>query len=138
MQASSELRDLYVQLCQAQTQGDSAFFERRFSQKDGVVAIGSDPAEWWAGYDAIAKVFKTQLEEAGGFEVVPDTPLAYQDGSIGWVAGRPTLKLPKDVEVPLRLTAVFQKEPEGWKIVQWHMSMGVANEDAIGEILTTE
>jgi hypothetical protein len=66
-----------------------------------------------------------------------DTPLAYSDGSIGWVAGKPIIKLSDGAGIPARLTAVFQKEGEGWNIVQWHFSMGIPNEDAIGETLTT-
>lgn len=138
MERSTELAELYVRLCEAQSTGDSSFFDRRFSQQDGVLAIGTDPTEWWAGYAAIAKVFRAQLEEAGGFEVLADTPQAYCDGPIGWVAGRPTLKLPDGREVPLRLTVVFQKEQDDWKVVQWHLSVGVSNEDLLGESLTTQ
>jgi ketosteroid isomerase-like protein len=138
MQYSTELQELYVQICEAQTKGDYSFFERRFSKEDGVLAIGTDPAEWWAGYDTIARVFRAQLEEAGGFQILADTPLAYSDGSIGWVAGRPIVKLPDGREMPIRLTAVLRKEQDDWKIVQWHTSTGIANEDLIGETLTTE
>ena len=111
---------------------------RCFSQKDGVLAIGTDPAEWWAGYAAITKVFKAQLKETGGFQILADTPQAYSAGSIGWVAGQPTLRLPDGTEMPFRLTAVFQKEQDDWKIVQWHVSIGISNEDVIGETLTTQ
>ena len=138
MEQSEALKKLYLECCQAQTSGDYSFFERRFSQKNGVLAIGTDPKEWWAGYAAITKVFKAQLEETGGFEVLADTPLAYSEGSIGWVAGRPTLKLPDGTETQVRLTAVFQKEHDDWKIVQWHVSTGISNEDLVGETLTTQ
>jgi hypothetical protein len=138
VEQSNELKDLYLQICEAQSSGDYSFFERHFSQKDGVLAIGTDPKEWWAGYATITRVFKAQLEEAGGFQILADTPQAYNDGSIGWVAGRPTLKLRDGKEMPFRLTAVFQKEPDGWKIVQWHVSTGISNEDLIGETLTTQ
>jgi ketosteroid isomerase-like protein len=138
MEQSTELKELYLQICEAQSNGDYSFFERCFSQMDGVVAIGTDPTEWWAGYATITRVFKAQLEEAGGFQILADTPQAYRDGSIGWVAGQPTLELPDGTEIPFRLTAVFQKEQDGWKIVQWHVSAGVSNEDLIGETLTTQ
>ena len=137
MEQSTELKDLYLRICEAQSNGDYSFFERYFSQKDGVLAIGTDPAEWWTGYATITKVFKAQLKEAGGFQILADIPQAYRDGSIGWVAGQPTLKLPDGTEMPVRLTAVFQKEQNGWKIVQWHFSTGISNEDLIGETLTT-
>ena len=138
MQESAELQKLYIALCEAQTNGEYAFFEKMFSKKKGVLAIGTDPSEWWSGYDTIAKVFKAQLKEVSGFQVLADAPMAYCDGSIGWVAGRPIVKLPDGTEIPIRLSAVFQLEPEGWKIVQWHSSMGISNEESIGEALTTE
>ena len=138
MEQSPELKELYLRICEAQSNGDYSFFERCFSQKDGVLAIGTDPTEWWAGYATIAKVFKAQLKETGGFQILADTPQAYSDGSIGWVAGQPTLRLSDGTEMPFRFTAVFQKEQDSWKIVQWHVSIGLSNEDVIGERLTTE
>jgi SnoaL-like protein len=137
MEESTELKALYIRCCEAQSSGDYLFFERCFSQKDGVLAIGTDPTEWWAGYATITRVFKAQLKETGGFEIIADTPQAYCDGSIGWVAGQPTLKLQDGTEMPFRLTAVFQKEQNDWKIVQWHVSAGISNEDLISETLTT-
>ena len=138
MERSTELQELYLQSCEAMSNGDYSFFERSFSQKDGVIAIGTDPTEWWTGYETITRVFKAQLKDMGGFEVLADTPQAYCDGSIGWVAGQPTLRLPDGAAMPVRLTAVFQKEQDGWKIVQWHFSIGVSNEDLSDETLTTE
>ncbi|MDY6970975.1 MAG: nuclear transport factor 2 family protein [Thermodesulfobacteriota bacterium] len=138
MEKATELKELYLRACEAMSKGDYSFFERHFSRKDGVIAIGTDPTEWWAGYATIARVFKAQLEETDGFQILIDTPLAYRDGSIGWVAGHPTLKLPDDTELPVRLTAVFEEEQEGWKIVQWHFSAGIPNDVLIGETLTTQ
>ncbi len=122
MEQSTELKELYLRSCEAQSSGDYSFFERYFSQKDGVIAIGTDPTEWWVGYATINNVFKAQLKEMGGVQIMADTAQAYRDGSIGWVAGQPTLKLPDGTEMPVRLTAVFQKEQNGWKIVHIHWS----------------
>ncbi len=138
MEQSTELKEFYLRTCDALSSGDYSFFERYFSQKDGVLAIGTDPTEWWADYATITRVFKLQLEETGGFQILADNPQAYRDGSIGWVADQPTLKLPDGTEMPVRLTAVFQKEQNDWKIVQWHFSTGISNKDLIGETLTTK
>ncbi|MEJ2588180.1 MAG: nuclear transport factor 2 family protein [Deltaproteobacteria bacterium] len=137
MEESKALKNLYFGICEALSSGDAAFFESRFSQRDGVIAIGTDPEEWWAGYAAITKIFKSQLEEAGGFQILPDTPLAYRDGAVGWLAGRPRLKLTDGSEIPFRLTVVLQKDPDDWKIVQWHFSAGISNEALLGKTLTT-
>lgn len=137
MEPSAELEALYRQCCDAMSNGDGAFFEHTFSQEEGVVAIGTDPEEWWRGYATISRVFRSQLQQMEGIRIVADTPLAYSDGPVGWVAGRPLLKLPDGTETQVRLTAIFQKEQDGWRIVQWHFSMGVPNEEVIGESLTT-
>ena len=138
MEQSNELKEIYFRICDVQSSGDYSFFERYFSQKDGVLAIGKDPTEWWAGYATITRVFKAQLKKTGGFQILADTPQAYSDGSIGWVAGQPTVKLPDGTEIPVRLIAVFQKEQNDWKIVQWQVSTGISNEDLIDETLTTQ
>ena len=138
MEPSNELKALYVRSCEAISSGDYSFFERYFSNRDGVTAIGTDPTEWWSGYATITGVFKSQLKELSGLQLLADAPQAYRDGSIGWVAGQPILKFSDGTEMPVRLTAVFQKEENGWKIVQWHFSMGVPNEDSIGEMPTTQ
>ena len=137
MEQSSELQGFYLRICEAMTKGDHAFFASHFSQQDGVLAIGTDPTEWWVGYDTIARVFREQMEETGGFRIEADTPMAWCNGSIGWLAGRPTLRLPDGTELPVRLTAILQREPNDWKIVQWHFSTGIANEALLGEVLTT-
>lgn len=138
MKTSEELKSIYHRICEALSAGDGSFFERQFSQYHGVLAIGTDPNEWWDGYLAITKIFKTQLEEAGGFNIKADAPVAYSEGSIGWMAGRPTLSLQDGSEISFRLTAVLQKEEDGWKIVQWHFSAGISNEDLIGKTLTKQ
>jgi hypothetical protein len=138
MEQSTELKEVYLRICEAMSNGEASFFRGCFSQEDGVIAIGTDPTEWWAGYDTITRVFMEQLEETGGFQMLAGEPLAYHNGSIGWVAGQPVIKLSGGAEIPFRLTAVFQKEQNDWKIVQWHFSTGTANEDLIGKSLTTE
>ncbi len=137
MEQSTELKELYFKICEAISKGDYSFFEQQFSQEDGVLAIGSDPAEWWPGYSVIMGAFNAQLSETGGFQILADTPLAYSEGSIGWIAGRPSVKTPDGSEIPVRLTAVFRKEHGEWKIAQWHFSSGISNEDLIEETLTT-
>ncbi|WP_028315415.1 nuclear transport factor 2 family protein [Desulfatibacillum aliphaticivorans] len=137
MEQSAELKDLYVKICEAQAIGDYAFFQEMFSQEEGALAIGTDPSEWWIGYEAITKVFQAQLEEIGGFTILPGESHACCNDSAGWIAGNPAIKMADGTEFPMRLTVVLEKAQGGWKIIQWHSSVGVSNEDLIGETLTT-
>ena len=73
----------------------------------------------------------------GGFLIIDGAPEAYSEGSVGWVADHPKFKLADGTEIPLRLTAVFHKENNDWKFVQWHFSVGVPNEELLGMALPT-
>ena len=55
---------------------------------------------------------------------------------MGWAAGRPTFHLPDGTELALRVTAVFRQEDGAWRCVQWHVSIGVGNEEALVQDLT--
>lgn len=137
MKQSDELKEFTLQSYSAFAEGDYAFFERHMSQEEGALAIGSDPEEWWAGYDTITRVFKAQMEEMGGFVLADADPQAYTEGTVGWVADYPKFRLPDGTEVPFRITAVYHKEKGAWKMVQWHGSIGVPNEEMLGQDLTT-
>ncbi len=64
MERSDELRDLYLRSCEAQSSSDYAFFERCFSQSDGVLAVGTDPSEWWTGYSSITRISYTKVSSS--------------------------------------------------------------------------
>jgi hypothetical protein len=137
MEPSTELRDLTLRLYEALASGDHAFLDRHFSGRSGVLTIGTDPQEWWTDREAAMRVFRAQLEEIGGFPIAAGDPQAYTEGSVGWVADQPRVTLP-GTDMRLRLTGVLHREGEDWKIVQWHISMGVPNEQALGQELTTQ
>ncbi|HRQ42130.1 MAG TPA: nuclear transport factor 2 family protein [Chloroflexota bacterium] len=135
MNRSDELSELTKEGLESFASGGLGFFTDRISRQDGVLAIGTDPKEWWAGYDTIVNVFQAQSEAMQGMAIVNVQPQAYSAGNVGWVAAEPAFRLPDGTELPFRLTAVYHKEDGDWRIVQWHASLGVANEDAIGEEL---
>lgn len=139
MESSTELRDLMLRFYQALTAGDTSFAEQFISHQPGVLNIGTDPKEWWAGYDTFVQVAKAQFEEMGGStRITGADPQAYREGSVGWVADQPTFELSDGTTLPFRLTAVFHQEDGGWKLVQAHYSIGVPNEETVGRELTTE
>jgi len=80
---------------------------------------------------------KTQVAEMGGLiAIVGSDPMAYSEGTVGWVADRPRFRLDDGTESPIRLTAMFHKEQGAWKMVHFHVSVGVPNEDLVGRELT--
>jgi hypothetical protein len=109
----------------------------RNSNHDGALAIGTDPNEWWQGYDAITQIFQAQSEALQNMAVVDPQTQAYSEGSVGWTATRTMFRLPAGTEFPIRLTIVYHQEDGEWKVVQWHGSVGVANEENFGEDIPT-
>ena len=137
MQTSAELKDLTLGLYRALTSGDGAFLEQIVSRQEGVLVIGTDPREWWIGHLTITNRLKVQMEELGGaFPIIPGDPRAFSAGTVGWVADRAKFRLPDGSEIATRLSLVFEKEDAAWKIVQWHISVGVANEEVVHKELT--
>jgi hypothetical protein len=136
MKPSAELRALVQRSYAALASGDVSFYDQHLSRQDGVLIIGSDPNEWWADQETISRVFKAQVCEMGGITIVGSDPLAYSEGSVGWIADRPRFRLPDGTEIPIRNTAVFVREEGAWKLVQQHISIGVPNQEVMGQDLT--
>ncbi len=128
MDRSPELRELMLRFYEALSEGDSSFIDRHFSVAEAARGVGTDPDEWWQGA-RVSGAWKEQLEVMGGtMPLVAGDPEAYAEGTVGWVADRPTLELGGGA-VPVRLTAVFHQEEGEWKLVQVHGSLGVPNEE---------
>ena len=134
MQESESVRAIVEAL---ETGLDADTWIGRLGSGAGVLAIGSDSAEWWEGRDRIADIWRTQLEEMAGMKIRPTAPTGFEEGSVGWFADRPVMVLPDGTELGGRITGVVHREDDDWKIVQLHFSVGAANEDVIGTELTT-
>ncbi|MDQ3587026.1 MAG: nuclear transport factor 2 family protein [Actinomycetota bacterium] len=131
MDRSPELRDLVLRFYEALSNGDASFIDSHFSVAQAARGVGTDPEEWWQG-PRVADAWKEQLKAMGGaMPLVPGEPEAYVEGTVGWVADRPTLQL-EGGAVPARLTLVFHQEDGEWKLVQTHGSLGVPNEEPPG------
>jgi len=117
--------------------GSPAGADTLLSKAPGVLGIGTDPDEWWID-DAVAAAFRVQVPEmhAAGMRLRSGGVVAHSEGTVGWVADRPTLLLPDGSEVPMRLTAVWHRDGDAWRMVQFHLSIGVSNQDALGAELT--
>ena len=137
METSQEIKERMKQIYTMMEQGDAEAIKTVFSSHSGVRAIGTDPNEWWQGGEQITSVFLKQLEEMKGISIVKSNPEAFNSGATGWAADNAVFKL-GDIKIPMRVTAVFNKEQNDWKVVQWHTSMGVSNEEAIGKELSME
>src|SRR4030043_689669 len=73
---------------------DISFLENLFSQKDGVLLIGTDPNEWWADYETIISGLKYAIGEMSGVSVIDVETKAYSEGTVGWSSSRIIMKMP--------------------------------------------
>ncbi len=137
MEQPNGLRDLTLRFYEAATTGDLSFFDRHVSRQERALVVGTDPNEWWEGFEALREAIRAQSEEMGGMQIVPGRLQVYQEGSIGWVIdGDASFRMPDGKEIPFRNTVVFHQEDGEWKVVHGHSSIGVRNEDVFGEDVT--
>ncbi len=138
MQRNEELAGYLTRLYASLDSGDVSVVGTLVSKEQGIVGIGTDPNEWWSG-EMLARAFNVQIPEmhASGMRFEAGDIQAYSEGSVGWTADQMTLRMPDGGAVPMRLTAVWHQEDGTWKMVQFHLSVGVPNEEMLGQELTT-
>lgn len=139
LQESPELRDIFLRFYQAMEQGDATIALDLMSRDQGVLAIGTDPNEWWTDFAAIERAFTAQVSEmrGAGIRFKPGNPQCYEEGNVGWGADQARILLPNGQQQAIRVTGVFRREGNNWKMVQSHTSIGMNNTDSLGIDLTT-
>jgi adenylate cyclase len=133
MEPSEEIRRVVHRWMDAFSQGDVETALARVADHSGLLAIGTDPAEWWHGDDARA-IWRRQLEEIGAWPLAWDEIDAWEEGTVGWAAVQATTTWAGKTW-DLRGTYVLHLERGEWKIVQAHWSLPTENE-VIGIELT--
>ena len=135
MERSPEIEEFAERYYQAARDGYGPAADAFISQRAEVVVIGSDPDEWWdgPGYNA---AMRAQAEAMGGSIPIHTGDLrAYREGSVGWIIDRPTFHFGDGNDAHARVTAILHEEGGAWRIVHLHLSVGVANEEALGQEL---
>ena len=124
MQKSAKLRDFLLSVYQTSSDRYLDFWERHLSQHDGVLVIGTDPSEWWVGYETTLDAIRPQIKAMAGL-VLEGNPQAWVEGTVGWFADEQKWKWPNGAVTPVRWTGVCCLDDGEWKIVQSHVSRGV-------------
>lgn len=130
MERSPSLEKELERLYDAFSHGDGAAMEALTTTRDGFVFIGTDPDEWFEDVPGARQLLEAQA--SSGITVEHGTPLAFEEGTVGWVADRGQFRLPDGTSVPFRITAVFHREAGAWKLVQEHASIATTNAEALG------
>jgi ketosteroid isomerase-like protein len=137
--ATDEVRALTLRFYEMFSSGDARAANELISAEGGTLVIGTDPSEWWSDRGEIVNTLSAQAKEISesGIRIEPGEIVARAEDGIAWVADRPKFVMPDGSAVEARVTGVFRREGGSWKIAQWHASLGVQNEEAIGQDLTT-
>ncbi|MEY2473892.1 MAG: hypothetical protein QOK28_3221 [Actinomycetota bacterium] len=137
MKASAATAALVERLFRTFESGDASAIPDLFAEEGPVLGIGTDPTEWWSGRERLLQVVTAQVGELAGTKVDMGDVEAYEVGDLGWGAARPTFTFPDGNSFVGRLTVVSAKSGDEWRLVQFHLSVGVANDEAVGRELTT-
>jgi SnoaL-like domain len=108
----------------------------QLSAEPGVLVVGTDPAEWWDNPDDLLRAMQAQSTELQGAAATVSHSEGWTEGGIGWGAVKADIVFPNGSAVMLRITATLARRSGGWKIVQFHASVGAANEEIAGKELT--
>jgi adenylate cyclase len=117
-------------------QGDVEAMSNLFSSSANLRVLGFDVDEQWNGPDEFLNVFAAQSGEMPDWSIDCHHAEAFEDGSIGWASLHSTIRTP-EAERPMRHTAVFHLDGGAWRVVQWHNSIPVPNQQVFGVELTT-
>ena len=130
MPVTSGVKGTVSEFTDAFNRSDAEAMVGLFAATDDVLGIGTDPTEWWHGPAALLPVLRAQLQEMADatFEVGETV------GAANWLAAQCSISTPGAPAIPARLTMVCTSDG---RIEHFHLSVGVANEDLLGQTLTT-
>ena len=136
MEPSAELREVVSRFFEALRDGDVEAVSNRISRRPGFERFGSDPDEVWDDGEAAARVWVQQVRELGGYPWrLTDEIRAMSEGTVGWAGVRTEFDANVGGPIEYRFTCVLHLEHGEWKIVQWHGSNAIPNEEH-GHFLT--
>jgi adenylate cyclase len=132
---SAEVEAILRRVMDSMAKGDLAALGRLYNPGPEFRAIGTDPDEWWDA-ETFLPIVAAQMEELAGMRLAWRDLEGWEAGEVGWAAGRARLTVGA-AEADLRFTATLVLDSGVWRIVQYHASEGVPNEQTLGFSLTT-
>jgi hypothetical protein len=126
MTPSTEIRDTVLEMYRRMLAGEAEAANDLISRDPALIFIGS-AGEWIDDQATLRSGTQTPGE---GLEAGPN-PVAFANGDVGWFADQPSWIFEDGTKAEMRLTAVLQREPAGWRIVNVHMSVAVPDDQCV-------
>jgi SnoaL-like domain len=123
---SAEIRELMLEFYRRMLQGESDAANDLISTDPATLFIGS--AGEWVDDQAVLRG-GSQVDTEG---LVPgERPVAWSRGDVGWFADQPSWVFADGTRAEMRMSAVLQREPAGWRIVHAHLSVAVPDDECV-------
>jgi len=108
---------------------DAEKLDENFAHSSDLIAFGTDWDEKFVGWEQYKDVHKVQFSALKSFKFEARELDVKVNGETAWASDRPhweiETKSGEKVRKDVRVTTVLMKTESGWKIVQWHVSMGL-------------
>jgi hypothetical protein len=126
MAPSVEVKDTVLEFYRRMLAGEGEAANDLISRDPAMIFIGS-AGEWVDDQDALRSGTQVETE---GLEAGPN-PVAYANGDVGWFADQPDWVFADGSRANMRMSAVLQREPDGWRIVHAHLSVAVPDDECV-------
>ena len=126
MALSSEVRDTMLEFYRRMLAGEAEGANDLISRDPAMIFIGS-AGEWVDDQETLRGGTQVETE---GLEAGPN-PVGYANGEVGWFADQPEWVFADGSRALMRMSAVLQREPEGWRIVHAHLSVAVPDNECV-------
>ena len=126
MAPSVEIRDTMLEFYRRMIAGESDEANDLISRDPSLIFIGS--AGEWVDDQA---TLRSGTQVPGEGVVAGPKPVGYANGDVGWFADMPTWHFADGTSAEMRMSAVLQREAEGWRIVHAHLSVAVPDDQCV-------
>lgn len=108
---------------------NAEMLDANFSHSSDLIAFGTDWDEKFVGWEQYKDIHRVQFDALKSFKFMARELDVKINGETAWVSDRPhweiETKKGESVKEDVRVTAVLKKTGSDWKVVQWHVSVGL-------------
>ena len=126
MTPSAEILETMLELYRHMLAGESDAANALISTDPATLLIGS-AGEWVDDQSVMRGTYQVDTEGL----IAGDHPVAYANGDVGWFADQPSWRFADGSEAQMRMSAVLQREADGWRMVHSHLSVGVPDNECV-------
>jgi hypothetical protein len=126
MTPSAEILETMLELYRRMLAGESDEANALISTDPATLFIGS-AGEWVDDQAVLRGTYQVDTEGL----VAGEHPVAYANGDVGWFADQPSWNFADGSQAQMRMSAVLQREPDGWRVVHSHLSVGVPDNECV-------